>query len=145
MAHRLTRKDVLERLSDLFVRRGVPGYIHSDHGPECSARNVTDWLEGLEVKTLFIKPNSRWENRYSATFHGRLRYELLEVAWFETLLEAKVLIECWRVESNTIRPHRSLGYRPPTLKAIQTWPNSARRSLLIKNLPKKEHDMLNLT
>ena len=144
MAHRLTHKDVLERLSDLFVRRGVPDYIHSDHGPECTAGKVTDCLEGLEVKTLFIEPDSRCVNGYNATFHGRLRYELLEVAWFDTLLEAKVLVERWRVEYNTIRPHRSLGYRPPALEAIQTWPNSARRSLPIKNLLKK-NNMLNLT
>ena len=137
MAHRLTHKDVLERLSDLFVRRGVPDYIHSDHGPECTAGKVTDCLEGLEVKTLFIEPDSRCVNGYNATFHGRLRYELLEVAWFEAFLEAKVLMERWRVKSNTIRPHRLLGYPPPAPEAIQTWPNSARRSLPIKSLLKK--------
>ncbi|REK40586.1 MAG: IS3 family transposase, partial [Planctomycetota bacterium] len=31
VARRLNSEDVLERLSDLFVRRGVPGYIRSDN------------------------------------------------------------------------------------------------------------------
>ena len=59
-----------------------------------------------------------------------------------SLLEAKVLIERWRMEYNTIRPHSSLGYRPPAPEAIQPWLNSARRSLPIKNLLNK-NDMLN--
>jgi len=53
----------------------------------------------------------------------------LDVELFDTLLEAKVLIERWRVQYNTIRPHSSLGYRHPAPEAIQPWPNSPRRSL----------------
>jgi hypothetical protein len=69
-----------------------------------------------------------------ASFNGTLRYELWDVELFDTLLEAKVLIERWRVEYNTIRPHSSLGYRPPTPEAIQRWSESARRSLPKENL-----------
>ena len=58
----------------------------------------------------------------SESFHGKLRDELLEREIFDTLLEAKVLIENWRREYNTIRPHSSLGYRPPAPEAIQPWP-----------------------
>ena len=144
VGRRLTSEDVLERLSDLFVRRGVPAYIRSDNGPEFTAKKVTDWLECLDVKTLFIEPGSPWENGYNESFNGTLRYELLDVEWFDTLLEAKVLIERWRVEYNTIRPHSSLGYRPPAPEAIQPWLNSSRRSLPNKNLLNK-NDMLNLT
>ena len=136
VARRLTSEDVLERLSDLFVRRGVPAYIRSDNGPEFTARKVRDWLKRLDVKTLFIEPGSPWENGYNESFNGTLRYELLDVEWFDTLLEAKVLIERWRVEYNTIRPHSSLGYRPPAPEAIHPWPDSARRSLLGGNLLK---------
>ena len=93
VGRRLTSEDVLERLSDLFVRRGVPAYIRSDNGPEFTAKKVTDWLECLDVKTLFIEPGSPWENGYNESFNGTLRYELLDVEWFDTLLEAKVLIE----------------------------------------------------
>ena len=116
----------------------------SDNGPEFTAKKVTDWLKRLEVKTLFIEPGSPWENGYNESFNGTLRYELLDLEWFDTLLEAKVLTERWRVEYNTIRPHSSLGYRPPAPEAIHPWPDSARRSLPKKNLL-KGNDMLNLT
>ena len=118
VARKLTSEDVLERLSDLFVRRGVPDHIRSDNGPEFTAKKVTEWLDRLNVKTLFIEPGSPWENGYNESFNGTLRYELLDVELFDTLLEAKVLIERWRVQYNTIRPHSSLGYRPPAPEAL---------------------------
>ena len=64
------------------------------------------------MKTLFIEPGSPWENGYIESFNGNLRDELLEREAFDTLLEAKVLIEWWRQHYNTIRPHSVLGYRP---------------------------------
>jgi putative transposase len=121
VARKQSSEDVLERLSDLFVRRGVPDYIRSDNGPEFAAKRVKDWLERVEVKTLFIEPGSPWENGYVESFNGKLRDELLNGEIFDTLLEAKVLIERWRVEYNTIRPHSALGYRPPAPDAIQSW------------------------
>ena len=113
VARRLTSEDVLERLSDLFVRRGVPNHIRSDNGPEFTAKKVTEWLDRLNVKTLFIEPGSPWENGYNESFNGTLRYEHLDVELFDTLLEAKVLIERWRVEYNTFRLHSSLGIPSP--------------------------------
>ena len=119
VARRLTSEEVLERLSDLFVRRGVPKYIRSDNGPEFTAKKVREWLARIGVKTLFIEPGSPWENGYVESFNGRLRDELLAREQFDTLLEAKVLIERWRRHYNTVRPHGSLGYRPPAPEAIQ--------------------------
>ena len=144
VARRLTSEDVLESLSDLFVRRGVPDHIRSDNGPEFTAKKVTEWLDRLNVKTLFIEPGSPWENGYNESFNGTLRYELLDVELFDTLLEAKVLIERWRVQYNTIRLHSSLGYRHPASEVIQPWTESARRSLPKENLFKQD-DMLTLT
>ena len=117
VARRLTSEEVLERLSDLFVRRGVPDYIRSDNGSEFTANKVCDWLERVKVKTLYIEPGSPWENGYIESFNGKLRDELLDREIFDTLLEAKVLIERWRVEYNTVRPHSSLGYHPPAPEA----------------------------
>ena len=71
----------------------MPGYIRNGHGPEFTAKKVAEWLQCVEVKTLFIEPGSPWENGYNECFNGTLRYELLGVKWFDTLLEAKVLIE----------------------------------------------------
>jgi putative transposase len=119
VARKLTSEDLLERLSDLFICRGVPDYVRSDNGPEFTAHRVRDWLDTVEVKTLFIEPGSPWENGYVESFNGKLRDELLNREVFDTLLEAKVLIERWRRAYNTVRPHSSLGYQPPAPEAIQ--------------------------
>jgi putative transposase len=114
---RITSEEVLEELSHLFIVRGIPQHIRSDNGSEFTAKEVRRWLSDLEVKTLFIEPGSPWENGYVESFNGRLRDELLNREIFTTLFEAKVLIEGWRREYNEIRPHSSLGYRPPAPKA----------------------------
>ena len=120
VARRMTSEDVLERLSDLLIQRGPPEYIRSDNGPEFTAHRVRDWLENVGVKTLFIEPGSPWENGFIESFNGKLRDELLNVELFDTLLEAKVLIERWRIHYNTVRLHSSLGYRPPAPEAVLT-------------------------
>ena len=79
---------------------------------------VRDWLERLGVKTAYIEPGSPWENGYNESFNGKLRDELLNGEIFDTLLEAKILIERWRREYNQIRPHSALRYRPP---APEVW------------------------
>jgi transposase InsO family protein len=68
---------------------------------------------------MYIEPGSPWENGYNESFNGKLRDELLNGEIFYTLKEAQVLIEGWRREYNTIRPHSSLGYKPPAPEAIQ--------------------------
>ena len=117
VARRMNHQKVLECLVDLFLRKGVPDYIRSDNGSEFTAQAVRDWLKRLGVKTAYIEPGSPWENGYNESFNGKLRDELLNGEIFDTLLEAKVLIERWRREYNTIRPHSSLGYVPPAPEA----------------------------
>jgi PAS domain-containing protein len=118
VARRLSSDDVLERLAWLFVTRNVPQFLRSDNGSEFTAQAVRAWLAKVGVKTLFIEPGSPWENGYVESFNGKLRDELLDREIFYTLLEAKVLIERWRQHYNRIRPHSSLGYRPPAPEAI---------------------------
>ena len=125
VARRLRANDVLDRLAELFVYRGVPEYIRSDNGPEFTANVVREWLGRMGVKTLFIELGSPWENGYIESFNGKLRDELLNVEIFDTLFEAKVLVEGWRREYNTLRPHSSLGYRPPAPEAIEPLPQSS--------------------
>ena len=115
---KITSDDVLCRLEELFVLRGVPKHIRSDNGPEFTANRVRDWLGKVGVGTLYIEPGSPWENGYNESFNGKLRDELLNGEIFDTLLEARVVIELWRREYNTMRPHSSLGYRPPAPEAI---------------------------
>ena len=116
---KLDSEKVLEQLGELFVQRGIPEHIRSDNGPEFTAEVVRDWMSRLGVGTLFIEPGSPWENGHVESFNGKLRDELLNGEIFYTLKEAKVLIEMWRQRYNRLRPHSSLGYRPPGPEA--TW------------------------
>ena len=117
MAIRIGRKlkstDVIDVLSDLFILRGIPTHVRSDNGPEFIAQALRDWLAAVESKTAYIMPGSPWENGYCESFNSKLRDELLNGEIFYTLKEAKIVIETWRKHYNTIRPHSSLGYRPP--------------------------------
>ena len=122
LERRLDSEDVLDRLEQLFVARGTPEFIRSDNGAEFTAKAVREWLARVGVQTLFIEPGSPWENGYVESFNGKLRDELLNGEIFYTLPEAKVLIERWRQEYNTIRPHSALGYRPPAPEAIVSLP-----------------------
>ena len=114
----ISSQDVIDQIFNLFIFRGIPKHIRSDNGPEFTAKTVRGWLNRLGVKTLFIEPGSPWENGYIESFNGKLRDELLNCEVFYTLTEAKVLIEHWRQEYNHIRPHSSLGYRPPAPETI---------------------------
>ena len=126
VSRRIKTIDVIEKLSDLFILRGIPEHIRSDNGSEFASRQIRRWLKAVGVKTLYIAPGSPWENGYIESFNGKLRDELLNREIFETLFEAKVLVERWRVEYNTLRPHSSLNYRPPTPEAIEPkWPENA--------------------
>ena len=110
---RMNHQTVIDRLAELFVEHGTPEYIRSDNGPEFVAEKLREWLGKIGVQTAYIEPGSPWENGYIESFNARFRDEMLNGEIFETLLEAKVLIERWRVHYNTVRPHSSLGGRPP--------------------------------
>ena len=72
----------------------------------------------MGVRTAFIEPGSPWENGYIESFNARLRDEFLNGEISCTLKEARVLIESWRCHYNAIRPHGSLGYRPPAPETV---------------------------
>ena len=117
VARKQNSRDVLRMLAGLMLRHGIPKHIRSDNGPEFVAKAVREWLSRLEVGTLFIEPGSPWENGYIESFYGKLRDELLNGEIFTTLQEAQVLTELWRREYNQVRPHSSLGYKPPAPEA----------------------------
>ena len=118
VARRFTHHDVLSVLTELFIQRVVPVHIRSDNGAEFTARNVRGWLAKLQIKRLFIEPGSPWENGYVESFNGKMRDELLNGEIFYTLKEARIIIEMWRKEYKTIRPHSALDYQPPAPEAI---------------------------
>ena len=110
---RLNSIDVIDFLSDLFILRGVPGHVRSDNGPEFIAKAVQNWIAAVGAKTAYITPGSPWENGFIESFNARLRDELLDGEIFYSLAEARIIIESWRRHYNIVRPHGSLGYKPP--------------------------------
>src|SRR4051794_31152890 len=135
LAIRVDRKlkaiDVIDGLSDLFILRGVPGHIRSDNGPEFVAKAVQQWIAAVGAKTAYIERGSPWENGFVESFNARLRDELLDGEIFYSLREAQIIIESWRRHYNSVRPHASLGYRPPApevfVPAFTAWPAAPSR------------------
>lgn len=123
VARKLKATDVIDVLADLFILRGIPSHIRSDNGPEFVATVLREWIAAVGAKTAYIEPGSPWENGYIESFNGKLRDELLNGEMFYTLNEAKIVIEAWRRHYNTVRPHSSLGYRPPAPEVV-TWPTT---------------------
>ena len=122
VARRINSFGVLETMADVMLVRGVPEHIRSDNGSEMTAKIVRGWLAGVGTQTLYIEPGSPWENGYCESFNGKLRDELLNGEIFYSLKEAKIVIEQWRRQYNTVRPHSSLGYRPPAPQTIKPFP-----------------------
>jgi transposase InsO family protein len=121
VARKLKATDVIDALADLFILRGIPAHIRSDNGPEFVATALREWIAAVGAKTAYIEPGSPWENGYCESFNGKLRDELLNGEIFYSLSEAKTVIEAWRRHYNTVRPHSSLGYRPPAPEVV-IWP-----------------------
>ncbi|ARP98034.1 hypothetical protein CAK95_02280 [Pseudorhodoplanes sinuspersici] len=113
VARRINSIGVIETLADVMLTKGIPEHIRSDNGAEMTSRIVQNWLTGLGSKPLYIEPGSPWENGYCESFNGKLRDECLNQEIFYSLKEARVVFEQWRNQYNTVRPHSSLGYRPP--------------------------------
>ena len=110
---------VVSVLEELVEWRAAPGCIRCDNGPELVAEGLKDWCRFAGVTTSYIEPGAPWQNAYVESFNGHLRRELLEMETFDTLFEAKVLIEDWRLEYNHYRPHMSLGHQTPAAFAHQ--------------------------
>jgi putative transposase len=109
----ITAHKVVAVLDRLVAERGTPWFIRMDNGPEMIAWVLRDWcrLRGLGI--VYIEPGSPWQNPWVESFNGRVRDELLNITEFGSLTEARVLIEDWRNEYNTWRPHSSLGGLTP--------------------------------
>ena len=112
-ARHFKTKDVIEVLADLMLEHGIPEFIRSDNGPEFIAKALRLWLADLGVSTAYIEPGSPWENGFIESFNSKMRDEHLNGELFGNLHEAKVLTDRWIRYYNGIRPHMSLGGRPP--------------------------------
>jgi transposase InsO family protein len=90
-----------------------------DNGPELVAWALRDRCRLAGTTTTYIDPGSPWENPFIESFNGRVRDEPLNLEEFATLLEARVLVEAWRIEYNTYRPHSSIAGLTPAEYARQ--------------------------
>ena len=113
---------VVATLDALALELGPPAFVRFDNGPEFIAHAVADWCRFNGVGTIFIDPGSPWQNAWIESFNGRLRDEMLNGWHFDSLLEAKVLIEDWRIDYNINRPHSAHGGLTPN-EFAQAWKN----------------------
>ena len=105
---------VVRVLDQLAVQRGsAPAFVRFDHGPEFVAHAVADWCRFNDCDSVFIDPGSPWQNAWIESFNGRLRDELLNGRQWDSLLEARVIIEDWRIDYNMNRPHSAHGDLSP--------------------------------
>jgi putative transposase len=101
---------VLDRLAET---RGRPEELVLDNGPEFIGRALEQWAYGRGVRLRFITPGKPIQNAHIESFHGRFRDECLDESWFLTVGDARRIIEAWRHDYNTVRPHSALGYLTP--------------------------------
>ncbi len=104
---------VIEVLSRLISERGTPLYLRSDNGPEFVSRALLKWIIDQGIETALIDPGKPWQNGALESFNGKFRDECLNMEWFRSRGEARILIEAWRKHFNEVRPHSSLGYLTP--------------------------------
>jgi putative transposase len=113
-ARRIDADDTVTVLEEIVERRGTaPALIRCDNGPELIAHALRDWCRFSGVSAGYIEPGAPWQNPYVESFNGHLRNELLDLESFNTLLEARLLLDDWRQEYNHRRPHQSLNYETP--------------------------------
>jgi putative transposase len=104
---------VVSILDKIAGERGYPAYLRFDNGPEFVAFAIADWCRFNAATTIFIEPGSPWQNAWIESFNGRMRDEHLNGQLFDSLFEAQVLTEDWRIDYNENRPHSAHGWKPP--------------------------------
>ena len=108
---------VVRVLDWLAATVGLPRMIVCDNGPEFAGRTLDAWAYQRGVELRFIRPGKPIENAYVESFNGKFRDECLNEHWFLSVAEARQIIEAWRIDYNTVRPHRSLGQQTPAAYA----------------------------
>ena len=103
---------VLERVA---AEHGLPKRLRLDNGPEFAGQMLDAWAYKQEVQLMFIQPGKPMQNGYVESFNGKFRDECLNQHWFIDLDDARELIETWREDYNTVRPHSALDYQAPVV------------------------------
>lgn len=105
--------DVTAHLDRWIRVYGKPEAIQVDNGTEFTANAFDAWAYDRGIRIHFITPGRPVENAVIESFNGRFRDECLNASWFESLDQARSLIESWRTDYNERRPHSSLGDLAP--------------------------------
>jgi transposase InsO family protein len=122
VARNIDADGVVSCLERIATESGAPMYLRFDNGPEFIANAVADWCRFNGTGTVFIDPGSPWQNAWIESFNGRLRDEFLNGHRFDSLFEAQVLIEDWRIDYNMNRPHSAHGWLSPN-EFARAWTN----------------------
>ena len=113
-------KRVIRVLERLEVERGqLPSNLRMDNGPELISHELAEWCDKKKITLQFIQPGKPMQNAFIERKNGSIRRELLNAYMFTTLQEFRDYCEEWRIDYNTQRPHKSLGYLPPVMFAEQ--------------------------
>lgn len=104
---------VVRELDMLIAMRGKPKVIVSDNGPELTCRAVQIWAAENNIDWHYIQPGKPQQNGYTESLNDKIRDECLNEHWFESLAEARQIVEAWRQDYNHVRPHSSLNYLTP--------------------------------
>jgi len=113
VARSITARDTVAVLQGIVGTRGAPANIRCDNGPEFIAHALRSWCARKGSNTLYIEPGSPWQNPYVESYNDKMRRELLNGELIDSVLEGQVLLDDWREDFNTYRPHQSLGYLTP--------------------------------
>ena len=119
---RMDSNGVMETLDELMTERGAPRYTRTDNGPEFIAAKLRRWLRKEKgVLPVLIDPGSPWQNGFVESFNGKLRDECLDGELFFSRAEAQLIVDGFRKEYNTERPHSALGYKTPAQVARESF------------------------
>ena len=99
------------------LSRTLSKTIVCDNGPEFTSKAMFFWAKRAGVKLHFIQPGKPTQNAFVESFNGKFRDYCLNLNWFASLDDARETIDTWRDHCNHVRPHRSLGKKPPAVFA----------------------------
>jgi putative transposase len=109
----LSGQRVARELDRLLAERGKPKSIVSDNGTELTSNAILRWADDRKVGWHYIAPGKPMQNAFIESFIGRLRDELLNETLFRSLPHVRAVLEAWRIDYNTNRPHSRLGWMSP--------------------------------
>ena len=121
---------VIRELEALVAIRGKPAMIVSDNGTELTSNAVLRWAAEQGIEWHYIAPGKPMQNAFVESFNGRLRDECLNEHVFMTLVEVRQIVEAWRIDYNTVRPHGRLGRLPPAVFGATRRPEEQRGGTL---------------